>query len=511
MDRDRERARHLQRINGALGGLAVLVLGVVLTGCGGSAGGTAAPALPTATASATSGGPAATATATATTGATATPAPTATPTPLPLRSQERTVPLTLGAAGTLLVSGARSRAVVLTGAANAPAQHLAVVDTNRGAIVATLAVTVPTASGKTPLLVLDEARDRAYLAIPGDFATDPTLTAIDLATGRHVATWTLHGHPDADLGGLAVDAARGTIDVQADGTTGDGVSASRAVSTTILALSPAGRALRRLALPYDDTHPAPQNLIVDGRHDRALLIVPDPLGATTRTAQLVGLDAGRLRRVWRRPLAYVPSQVRLDERRGWLWLLAPGGRATVVSVVDGSPVGVVPLTDARPTDWTQDPDLTIDPATGTGDVSWCGGAASDPVLCHVDRLDPSTGTRATTPAAGAAVLAIAPTRGLYVTMEPNAASHLVARRLRDGQALATVADLTALSGGAGVTLAALAATPAGSPIATADTGRAALLGLAMTVSAPNDVSGAQTTDGVVLLTLIPTGAGGVAR
>jgi len=173
MDRDRERTRHLQRINGALGGLAVLVLGVVLAGCGGSAGGTAAPALPSATTSATSGGPAATAT--ATTGATATPVPTATPTPLPLRSQERTVPLTLGAAGTVLVSGARSRAVVLTGAANAPAQYLAVIDTNRGAIVATLAVTVPTASGTTPLLALDEARGRAYLAIPGDFATDPTL------------------------------------------------------------------------------------------------------------------------------------------------------------------------------------------------------------------------------------------------------------------------------------------------------------------------------------------------
>jgi len=509
MDRDRERTRHLQRINWALGGLAALVVGVALAGCGGSAGGTAAPALPTATTSTTSGGPAATAT--GTTGAMATPAPTATPTPLPLRSQERTVPLTLGAAGTLLASGARSRAVVLTGAANVPEQHLAVVDTDRGAVVATLAVTVPTASGKTPLLALDEARGRAYLAIPGDFATDPTLTAIDLATGRRAATWTLHGHPDAYLGGLAVDAARGTVYVQADGATGDGVSASSAVSTTILALSPAGRALRRLALPYDDTHPAPQNLMVDGRHDRALLIVPDPLGATTRTARLVGLDAGRLRRVWGRPLTYVPSQARLDERRGWLWLLAPGGRATVVSVVDGSPVGVVPLTDARPTEWTQDPDLTIDPGTGTGYVSWCGGAAGDPVLCHVDRLDPRTGTRATTPAAGAAVLSIAPTRGLYVTVEPDAASHLIARRLRDGQALATVADLTALSGGAGVTRAALAANPAGSPIATADTERAALLALDMTVAAPNDVSGARTTDGVVLLTLIPTGAGGVAR
>jgi len=509
MDRDRERTRHLQRINRALGGLAVVVVGVVLAGCGGSAGGTAAPALPTATTSAAPVGP--TAIPTGATGATATPAPTATPTPLPLRSQERTVPLTLGAAGAVLVSGARSRVVVLTGAANAPAQHLAVVDTDRGAVVAMLAVTVPTASGKTPLLALDEASGRAYLAIPGDGAADPTLTAIDLATGRRLATWALHGHPDADLGGLAVDAARGTIDVQADGATGDGVSASSAVSTTILAFSPAGRALRRLALPYDDTHPAPQNLTVDGRHDRALLIVPDPLGATTRTAQLVGLDAGRLRRAWQHQLAYVPSQVRLDERRGWLWLLAPGGRATVVSVVDGSPVRVVPLTDARPTEWTQDPDLTIDPGTGTGYVSWCGGAAGDPVLCHVDRLDPRTGTRATTPAAGAAVLAIAPARGLYVTMEPDAASHLVARRLRDGQALATVADLTALSGGAGVTLAALAATPAGPPIATADTRRAALLALAMTVSAPNDVSGARTTDGVVLLTLVPTGAGGVAR
>ncbi len=509
MDRDRERTRHLQRINRALGGLAVVVLGVVLTGCGGSAGGTGAPALPTATANATSGGPAATAT--ATTGATATPAPTATPTPLPLRSQERTVPLNLGAAGAVLVSGARSRAVVLTGAANAPAQHLAVIDTNRGAIVATLAVTVPAVSGKTPLLALDEARGRAYLAIPGDFATDPMLLTLDLTTGRRRATWVVHGHPGAYLGGLAVDPVQGTVYVQADGTTGDGLSAASAVSTTIVAFSPAGRARGHVALPYDDAHPAPQNLTVDGRHDRALLIVPDPLGATTRTAQLVGLDAGRLRRAWQHQLAYVPSQVRLDERRGWLWLLAPGGRATVVSVVDGSPVGVVPLTDARPTEWTQDPDLTIDPGTGTGYVSWCGGAAGDPVLCHVDRLDPRTGTRATTPAAGAAVLAIAPTRGLYVTMEPDAASHLIARRLRDGQALATVADLTALSGGAGVTLPALAATPAGSPIAPADTGRAALLALAMTVSAPNDVSGARTTDGVVLLTLSPTGAGGVAR
>jgi len=46
----------------------------------------------------------------------------------------------------------------------------------------------------------------------------------------------------------------------------------------------------------------------------------------------------------------MPHQVRLDERRGWLWLLALGGRATVVSVsvVDGHPVRVIPLTDAHP-------------------------------------------------------------------------------------------------------------------------------------------------------------------
>ncbi len=500
MDRDRKRTRHLQRINGALGGLAVVVLGVVLAGCGGSAGGTAAPGGAAATSTSTS-----TSTATATVVATATPVPTATPMPLPLRSQERTVLLNLGAPGTLLVSGAHARAVVLTGTAAVPVQHLTVVDTAQGRVLATTAVTLPTVSGTTALLALDEARGRAYLAISSDGGGDPMLLTLDLTTGRRRATWVVHGHPGAYLGGLAVDPVQGTVYVQADGTTGDGLSAASAVSTTIVAFSPAGRARGHVALPYDDAHPAPQALAVDGRHDRALLVIPDPLGDGGRTAHLVGLDAARLWRVWQVPLAYVPRQVRLDERRGWLWLLAPGGRATVVATADGSVVRTIPLTDARPTDWTQDPDLTIDPTTGVGYVSWCGGAAGDPVLCHVDRLDPRTGTRATTPAAGAAVLALAPTRGLYVTMEPDAASHLIARRLRDGQALATVADLAALGGGSNVTLA------PGLAGAAADTARGALLALAMTVAAPNDVSGARTTDGVVLLTLLPTGAGGVAR
>jgi len=408
-----------------------------------------------------------------------------------LEATLRLVPLNTGASGGQMALSSRwRRAVVLAGGT------LSLVDLDHARVLGALATgrTAVGGSGGTAgpaLLALDERRGRADVVRSGMAGQRPDLLIVAVASGRLLTRAPLDAPPGALVSALGVAAHRGSLLVALMPGAPGGLgslwgSAPTSRLARLLEVSADGRTRRAADLPF-----AAATLIVDEARDRVLVAAP---GA----ADLVGLDMGHLAQRWRHAGPYAALSTAYDPRRGRLWLLAPGGRATVLAARDGHAVATIPLSAARPADWRQGTDLTVDGATGAAYVSWCTGGGTDP-RCGLDRLDPGRGTRTTVASVGGLLLGLDPVHGLALLQDVAG----VVRAAWIGPAQGGAAPLplpTGLRPGSGTrpleVPVAAAAWEARAAIATPD---GLLLALDTVLPLHDDVTNAPTTDGLVLI------------
>ena len=211
--------------------------------------------------------------------------------------------------------------------------------------------------------------------------------------------------------------------------------------------------------------------------------------------------------MWRISGPYPPQSTAYDATRGWVWLLAPGGRATVLSVADGRVVATIPLNAPRPADWRQGTDLTIDARTGAAYVSWCTGALESGLRCGLDRLDPGRGTRATLTGPGGLLLGLDTAHDLSLTLLADGT--VGAWRIGATEA---VARPVAVTGGIGssplVTRSDTLQSVARAAVATPE---GLLVALDTILPLHNDATNAPTTDGLVLITFTVSPPHGASR
>jgi len=392
----------------------------------------------------------------------------------PLTSTIRMIPLSGGAIGAVAVSAIARRAAVLV------ASRVFLVDTVRARLVASPSLGFAPDAQRPALLVLDEGRRRAYVASPGGPGAVPGLFGIDLISGR-----VLFGHPlsqrvGASLDGVAVDRHRGTLFASLSVPDAQGAGPPQ-----IVALDSAGWVTRRVPAPF-----SVGALVADEARRRVLVAAP-------LDQELAGLDSRTLATVWRIPGPYPPQSTAYDATRGRIWLLAPGGRATILSVADGRVVATIPLNVLRPADWRQGIDLTINARTGAAYVSWCTGALESGLHCGLDRLDPGRGTRATIAGPGGLLLGLDAAHDLSLTLRVDG----TVRAWRIG-ATEAVARPVAVTGGIGSSPLIMRsdALQSGARAAVA-TPEGLLVALDTILPLHNDVTNASTTDGLVLITL----------
>jgi len=417
-----------------------------------------------------------------------------------LEATLRLVPLNTGASGGQVALSSRwRRAVVLAGGT------LSLVDLDQARVLGALATgrTAVGGSGGPPgpaLLALDERRGRADVVRSGMAGQRPDLLIVAVTSGRLLTRTLLDAPPGALVSALGVAAHRGSLLVALT-PGGLGIlwgSAPLSRLARLLEVGADGRTRRAADLPFTAA-----TLIVDEPRDRVLVAAP---GA----ADLVGLDMGHLAQRWRHAGPYAALSTAYDPRRGRLWLLAPGGRATVLAARDGHVVATIPLSAARPADWRQGTDLTVDGATGAAYVSWCTGGGTAP-RCGLDRLDPGRGTRTTVASVGGLLLGLDPVHGLALLQDM--AGTVQATWIGPAQGGAAPIPLsTALGAGSGtrtleVPIAA-AAWDARAAVATPD---GLLLALDTILPLHDDVTNAPTTDGLVLINVAVPPPRGISR
>ncbi len=403
----------------------------------------------------------------------------------PLTSTISMIPLSGGAIGAVAVSAIARRAVVLV------ASRVFLVDTVRARLVASPSLGFAPDAQRPALLALDEGRRRAYVASPGGPGAVPGLFAVDLISGR-----VLFGHPlsqraGASLDGVAVDRSRGTLFASLSVPDAQGAGHPQ-----IVALDSAGWVTRRAPAPF-----SVGALVADEARRRVLVAAP-------LDQELAGLDSRTLATVWRIPGLYPPQSTAYDATRGRIWLLAPGGRATILSVADGHVVATIPLNAPRPADWRQGTDLTIDARTGAAYVSWCTGALESGLHCGLDRLDPGRGgTRATLTGLGGLLLGLDTAHDLSLTLRADGT--VGAWRSGAAQALASPVAVTGeIRSRPLITRSDTLQSVARAAVATPD---GLLVALDTILPLHNDVTNASTTDGLVLITLTVSPPHGVSR
>ena len=403
----------------------------------------------------------------------------------PLTSTISMIPLSGGAIGAVAVSAIARRAVVLV------ASRVFLVDTVRARLVASPSLGFAPDAQRPALLALDEGRRRAYVASPGGPGAVPGLFAVDLISGRVLVGHPLSQWAGASLDGVAVDRSRGTLFASLSVPDAQGAGHPQ-----IVALDSAGWVTRRVPAPF-----SVGALVADEARRRVLVAAP-------LDQELAGLDSRTLATVWRIPGPYPPQSTAYDAMRGWVWLLAPGGRATILSVADGHVVATIPLSALRPADWRQGTDLTIDARTGAAYVSWCTGALGSGLHCGLDRLDPGRGgTRATLTGLGGLLLGLDTAHDLSLTLRADGT--VGAWRSGVAQALASPVAVTGeIRSRPLITRSDTLQSVARAAVATPD---GLLVALDTTLPLHNDVTNASTTDGLVLITLTVSPPHGVSR
>jgi len=423
--------------------------------------------------------------------------------PAHLEATLRLVPLNTGAGGGQVALSSRwRRAVVLAGGT------LSLVDLVHARVLGALATgrTAMGGSGGPPgpaLLALDERRGRADVVRSGTAGQRPDLLIVAVTSGRLLTRTLLDAPPGALVSALGSAAHRGSLLVALTPAAPGGMgslwgSAPISRLARLLEVGADGRTRRAADLPFTAA-----TLIVDEPRDRVLV-------AANGATDLVGLEVDHLAQRWRRAGPYAVLSTAYDPRRGRLWLLAPGGRATVLAARDGQVVATIPLSAPRPADWRQGTDLTVDGATGAAYVSWCTGGGTAP-RCGLDRLDPGRGTRTTVASVGGLLLGLDPHHGLAFLQDVAG----VVRAAWIGHAQGGAAPLlvpTALGAGTGTrTLEVPIAAAALDSKAAVTTSEGLLLALDTILPLHDDVTNAPTTDGLVLINVAVPPPRGISR
>ncbi len=451
------------------------LLALLLAGCGDPA---AAPAPPTATSIPATSTPVPVPTAPPTDTVppqptnSPTPVPTATPVPLAVVTRTVAFPDDTGSNNQSTIASAAHGRVATLGEG-----VVRLIDPTSGRVQGPITVTTDTEAASNARLLADDAHARVDVLIdgPGFVSTiTPTLTQIDLGSGHVLSQHTLSKLPAASVHAATVISPTGDLLVELEQVSGYPTS----TPPRLFHLASDG-SLRRVR-SLDDvgalTLDAPAGLVF-------LSVTGD------QTATITADDIGTLTPRWILALPYQPAATVIDPGRGRLWLLAPGGRTTIVDVRNGRTVATCDPSYSKPALWEPTNDLVVDPRTGLGYTSWRGGADYSSEQTAIDVIDPARHTRTTLTNDGGALAVATTTTDRLLGLD--AAGNLVLRDARTGHLLGLATSATTLTGATSLTyndFGSLTIDQAGPSI---------LVTHAMGVPYQNNVTGATSAPGVV--------------
>lgn len=404
---------------------------------------------------------------------TSTPGPTPTPTPRPLDVHVRSVAFPDASAGSLggtqVLVAARSPRVV-----TATQGVVRVVDAVSGRVLGPITVT---ASGDSLSLALDAAHGRVDAVLDGTYSMSPTLTTIDVVSGRALRQRPLTALPGAVFGAALADPASGDLIVSTNHTS----SYPTDIPGQLVRLTVNGVVRRRHELADDVS-----NLYLDPAAGVVVAIAP----TTTQTPTITGYSLRTLAPLWTRPLPYMPLVMTLDLVHSRFWLLAEGGRVTVYDLRTGRIVGACDPVYTKPASWASNKDLVVDPRTGLGYASWRGGPTATDVHDAIDVITPTAGIRTLLTDGGGVLAGVAARTGGLISHD--AQSDLVLRDSR-GQVLGTLAPAAQWLGADNTTY---GPTDLVGTVVAQD-GDTVVIAHAATVPYQDPVSGSTTAPGVV--------------
>jgi len=448
----------------------VVALPLLLSACGNPV---AAPPPPTATpvpATATPASP------TDTPGPSATPTQPPTPTPVPVDATARPVPFPDVSQYATSIVAVDARAQYVAALTDGTVRAI---DASSGRVVGP--ITVTTGSSNKVLLGVDPAHGRAVVVLASEYSVTPTMAAVDLATGRLSVDRVLRGVPQATVSDAVV---------APDGAVLAAIDSAGAFNPTVpqlVRLSADGAVRRTRAISDQAT------LTLDPR--AGVVIAQAPSGSDAPT--LAAYDARTLALLWQGAAPYDPQTVAVDPARGRLWLLAAGGRVTILDERTGRTIAVCDPTYTKPTPWEGDKDLVVDPRTGIGYASEIApGQGAGATAVWIDRIDPATKARTTLTEAGGAVGAVLTRSGRLLTLDGQ--GNLVLRNPASGTVVAVVATNATLTGSSGASFSSSGSDLSGVSIAQA--GAVVTVARGATVPYQDNVTGSSTTGGVVIVT-----------
>jgi len=450
----------------------VVALPLLLSACGNPV---AAPPAPTVTpvpATATAAPP------TGTPGPSSTPTLPPTPTPVPVDATTRPVPFpdVSQYATSIVAVDARAGGGYVAALTDGTVRA---VDASSGRVVGPITVTA--GSSDKVSFGVDAAHGRAVVVLDSEYSVTPTMAAVDLATGRLRVDRVLRGVPQATVSD-AVVAPGGDVFAAIDS-----AGAFNPTTSQLVRLSADGAVRRTRAISDQAT------LTLDPR--AGVVIAQAPSGSDAPT--LAAYDARTLAPLWQGVAPYDPQAVAVDPARGRLWLLAAGGRATILDERTGHTIAVCDPTYTKPTPWEGDKDLVVDPRTGIGYASEIApGQGAGATAVWIDRIDPTTKARTTLTEAGGAVGAVLTRSGRLLTLDGQ--GNLVLRDPANGTVVAVVATNATLAGSSGSSFSSSGSDLSGVSIAQA--GAVVTVARGATVPYQNNVTGSSTTGGVVIVT-----------
>jgi len=353
-----------------------------------------------------------------------------------------------------------------------------IVDASSGRV--TGPITATTSSDST-LFAVDNVHHRAAVLATSAFGDiTPTLSTVDLVTGRVAGPVTLGRVPHTNARDIVVDPTTGSVLAAFAGTVGVFSSGTPA---QLVRLSPDGAVQQTRAISDDAT------LYLDVRHG---IVVAAAQLSGSDTA-LAAYDARTLAPLWHTSAPYQPQTVTVDPVRGRLWLLAEGGRVTILDMKTGHTVATIDPAYQKPAQWAGNKDLVVDPGTGVGYASEHAGADYSSETDWIDRIDPATGRRTTVTTTGGVIVAVLAATRWLLTLDDQ--SDLVVRDPTTGRMLAMVAPNATLKGSSDGSFSA-----SDVPNLVVDQARDAVsIAFATSVPYQNSVTGSSTTPGLVLV------------
>jgi len=452
-----------------------LALTLVLSGCGNplaaSPPPTATPVPPTATPSP--------ALPTDTPGPTATPTIPPTPTPIPIDATARPVAFPeaqqggSGSGGWTVAVDARARRVTAYGGGT-----VHIVDASSGRVTGPVTATT---SSDSALFAVDDAHQRAAVLVSSAYGNiTPTLSTVDLGAGRLLVQQTLGRAPQTGAQAMVTDPAHGGLLAAFAGTSRvfSGGTPAQLVRLSFDGAVQRTHAISEYAALYLD---APHGIVV---------AVSALSGSDT---ELAAYDTRTLAPLWQEPAPYQPQAVTVDPSHRRLWLLAEGGRVTIIDTKTGRVVATCDPTYQKPAQWTGNKDLVVDARTGVGYASEHAGADYSTETDWIDRIDPVARRRTTLTQAGGVVVAVLDRTDRLLTLDDQ--SDLVLRDPVGGRVLALAARNATLKGTSSGGFSASDV----SQLIVGQAGAAVTVARATNVPYQNSVTGSADTPGLVLV------------